>query len=61
MNTQLQVLIALQDILLLIRDAKDPSRKKQYGRIGFKMSNLKDTASLFCLVNKFISLFDCFS
>ena len=41
MNTQLQVLIALQDILLLIRDAKDPSRKKQYGRIGFKMSNLK--------------------
>ena len=41
MNTQLQVLIAQQDILLLIRDAKDPSRKKQYGRIGFKMSNLK--------------------
>jgi uncharacterized protein with PIN domain len=41
MNSQLQVLIALQDILLLIRDAKDPSRKKQYGRIGFKMSNLK--------------------
>lgn len=41
MNSQLQVLIALQDILLLIRDAKDSSRKKQYGRIGFKMSNLK--------------------
>lgn len=41
MNSQLQVLIALQDILLLIRDSKDPSRKKQYGRIGFKMSNLK--------------------
>ena len=40
MNTQLQILIALQDILLLIRDAKDPSRKKQEGRIGFKMSNL---------------------
>ncbi len=41
MNTQLQVLIALQDILLLIRDAKDPSRRKQYDRIGFKLSNLK--------------------
>ena len=41
MNTQLQVLIALQDILLLIRDSKDPARKKQEGRIGFKMSNLK--------------------
>jgi predicted nucleic acid-binding Zn-ribbon protein len=40
MNTQLQVLIALQDILLLIRDAKDPSRRKQYERIGFKISNL---------------------
>ncbi len=41
MNTQLQVLIALQDILLLIRDARDPSRRKQYGRIGFKISNLE--------------------
>lgn len=41
MNNQLQVLIALQDILLLIRDAKDPSRWKQYGRIGFKISNLE--------------------
>jgi uncharacterized protein with PIN domain len=41
MNSQLQVLIALQDILLLIRDAKDPTRKKKYGRIGFKISNLK--------------------
>ena len=41
MNSQLQALIALQDILLLIRDAKDPSRKRQYGRIGFKISNLK--------------------
>lgn len=40
MNAQLQVLIALQDILILIRDAKDPSRKKEYGRIGFKISNL---------------------
>ena len=40
MNSQLQVLIALQDILLIIRDAKDPSRKKEYGRIGFRMSNL---------------------
>jgi hypothetical protein len=41
MNSQLQVLIALQDILLLIRDAKDSSRKRQYGRIGFKISNLE--------------------
>ncbi len=41
MNSQLQILIALQDILLLIRDAKDPSRRKQYGRIGFKISTIK--------------------
>ena len=40
MNSQLQVLIALQDILFLIREAKDTTRKKEYGRIGFKMSNL---------------------
>lgn len=41
MNSQLQILIALQDILLLIRDAKDPVRKRKYGRLGFKISNLK--------------------
>jgi predicted nucleic acid-binding Zn-ribbon protein len=40
MNAQLQILIALQDIMVLIRDAEDPSRKKQYGRLGFKISNL---------------------
>jgi hypothetical protein len=41
MNSQLQVLIALQDILHLIRDAKDPTRKKKYGQIGFKISNVE--------------------
>jgi predicted nucleic acid-binding Zn-ribbon protein len=41
MNSQLQILIALQDILLLIRDARDPSRQKDYDRIGFKISNLE--------------------
>ncbi len=40
MNPQLQTLIALQDILLLIREAKDPSRKRLEGKIGFKMSNV---------------------
>ena len=40
MNPQLQILIALQDILLLIREAKDPSRKRAMGKIGFKMTNL---------------------
>lgn len=40
MNPQLQVLIALQDILLLIREAKDPSRKRALGKMGFKMTNL---------------------
>jgi predicted nucleic acid-binding Zn-ribbon protein len=39
-NPQLQVLIALQDILLLIREAKDPSRKRALGKMGFKMTNL---------------------
>ena len=40
MNPQLQVLIALQDILLLIRDAKDPSQTKALGKMGFKLTNL---------------------
>ena len=41
MNPQLQVLIALQDILLLIRDAKDPSNQRAMGKIGFQMTNLE--------------------
>jgi predicted nucleic acid-binding Zn-ribbon protein len=41
MNPQLQVLIALQDILLLIRDVKDPSSKRALGKLGFKMTNLE--------------------
>ena len=40
MNPELQVLIALQDVLLLIRDAMDPSRKRAMGKLGFKMTNL---------------------
>jgi predicted nucleic acid-binding Zn-ribbon protein len=40
MNPQLQVLIALQDILLLIRDAKDPSSKRALDKMGFKVTNL---------------------
>ena len=40
MNPQLQVLIALQDILLLIREAQDPSRKRAFGKMGFKLTNL---------------------
>jgi len=41
MNSQLQVLIALQDILTLIRDAKDAKRNRQFGRFGFKISNVE--------------------
>jgi predicted nucleic acid-binding Zn-ribbon protein len=40
MNPQLQILIALQDILFLIREAKDPSQKKAMDKIGLKMTNL---------------------
>ncbi len=40
MNPQLQVLIALQDILLLIREARDPSQKRAMGKMGFKITNL---------------------
>lgn len=41
MNPQLQVLIALQDILLLIREAKDPSSQRAMGKMGFEISNLE--------------------
>jgi predicted nucleic acid-binding Zn-ribbon protein len=41
MNPQLQVLIALQDILLLIREAKDPSSQRAMGKMGFEITNLK--------------------
>jgi hypothetical protein len=41
MNPQLQVLIALQDILLMIREAKDPTRKRALGKMGFKMTNVE--------------------
>jgi predicted nucleic acid-binding Zn-ribbon protein len=44
-NPQLQVLIALQDILLLIRDAKDPSSQKAMGKMGFEMSNMDSLES----------------
>ena len=40
MNPQLQVLIALQDILLLLRDARDPTQKRALGKMGFKITNL---------------------
>jgi predicted nucleic acid-binding Zn-ribbon protein len=40
-NPQLQVLIALQDILFLIRDAKDPSSQRAMGKMGFEISNLE--------------------
>ncbi|MFZ1947178.1 MAG: hypothetical protein WAW06_06495 [bacterium] len=40
MNPQLQILIALQDILILIREAKDPNQKKALDKIGLKMDNL---------------------
>jgi predicted nucleic acid-binding Zn-ribbon protein len=40
MNSQLQILIALQDILILIREAKDPNQKKAMDKIGLKMDNL---------------------
>ena len=39
MNPQLQVLIALQDILLLLRDAKDPGQKRVLVKMGLKMGN----------------------
>jgi predicted nucleic acid-binding Zn-ribbon protein len=45
MNPQLQVLIALQDILLMIREAKDPSQKKALDKIGLKMDNLSSLES----------------
>jgi predicted nucleic acid-binding Zn-ribbon protein len=45
MNPQLQVLIALQDILLLIREAKDPSQKRALGKMGFKLTNLASLES----------------
>jgi len=45
MNPQLQILIALQDILFMIREAKDPSQKKAMDKIGFKMDNLASLES----------------
>jgi predicted nucleic acid-binding Zn-ribbon protein len=41
MNPQLQVLIALQDIIGLIRESKDPSNKRAFGKMGFKLSDAK--------------------
>jgi predicted nucleic acid-binding Zn-ribbon protein len=41
MNAQLQILIALQDILLLIREVKDPSEKRAMDKMGFKITNLE--------------------
>lgn len=41
MNPQLRVLIALQDIIILLRDARDPSQKRVLGKMGLKMSNLE--------------------
>jgi predicted nucleic acid-binding Zn-ribbon protein len=40
MNPQLQILIALQDIIFLIREAKDPNQKKAMNKLGLKMDNL---------------------
>lgn len=39
MNPQLQILIALQDVLSMIKEAKDPTQKKAFGKMGFKMDN----------------------
>jgi predicted nucleic acid-binding Zn-ribbon protein len=41
MNPQLRVLIALQDILLLLRDAKDPGQKRVLGKMGLKIDKLE--------------------
>jgi len=41
MNPQLRVLIALQDILLLLRDAKDPAQKRVLGKMGLKIDKLE--------------------
>ena len=41
MNPQLQILIALQDILLLIRETEDPSSQRAMDKMGFEMSNLE--------------------
>jgi len=41
MNPQLRVLIALQDILLLLRDARDPDQRKVLGKMGLKIDNLE--------------------
>jgi predicted nucleic acid-binding Zn-ribbon protein len=41
MNPQLRVLIALQDILLLLRDAKDPGQKRVLGKLGLKINKLE--------------------
>jgi predicted nucleic acid-binding Zn-ribbon protein len=40
MNPQLQLLIALQDILVMIKEAGEPSSKKALGKMGFKLDNL---------------------
>jgi predicted nucleic acid-binding Zn-ribbon protein len=45
MNAQLQILIALQDILFLIREAKDPTQKKALDKIGLRMDNLTSLES----------------
>ena len=41
MNPQLRVLIALQDILLLLRDARDPGQKRLLGKMGLKINKLE--------------------
>lgn len=41
MNPQLEILIALQDILILIREAKDPNQKKAMDKLGLRMDNLE--------------------
>ena len=40
MNSQLQALIALQDLDLMIRDAKDPARAGREESLGFAMDNV---------------------
>ncbi|HEY7727659.1 MAG TPA: hypothetical protein VID50_04335 [Candidatus Eisenbacteria bacterium] len=41
MNSQLEALIALQDLDLLIREANDPTRAGQEASLGFTLENVE--------------------
>jgi predicted nucleic acid-binding Zn-ribbon protein len=44
-NPQLRVLIALQDIILLLRDAQDPGQKRVLGKMGLKIDKMETLES----------------